>query len=503
MSISRTEAGAVSSSHQSQFDPATGEAKSHPGKQWLSLSVLLVGNFVTVLDLFIVNVALDKMRGGLHATAAEVQLFIVGYSVPYGVMLLNGARLGDLYGRRRLFLIGMTVFTIASALCGFAQSPAMLIGARALQGLGAALLMPQVFTSLRILFDGEQRRRAFGIMGAVQGVAACISQLAGGVLIDYGVAGLGWRLVFLINVPIGIAALIAGRFLIVETRAPGAARLDLRGAVIAAIGLALLLLPFMEGQDYGWPWWSLALPALSIPVFAYFAYYERRLSAAGGVPIIDVSLFRNIRFVYGVAGIFLFYSAISSFFLSLTMLLQPGLGLSPLWAGAVFTPSAVTFFAAALISPKLAAAIGHRALLTGVAIFGLSLLVAIATGAFAPANLSLLIIALMLNGAGQGLVIPLALNTVLGGVRDDQAGMGSGIVSTLQVMGTSFGVAIVGVLFFSFAPQLADPATRASAADAGHALSMATIYNLAAVIASFAGFYLLTRSTDAQHRRQT
>jgi MFS family permease len=499
MSISRTDAAASRPQHIDLVSE-TGETRSCHGNRWLSLSVLLVGNFVTVLDLFIVNVALDNMRGSLHATAAEVQLFIVGYSVPYGVMLLNGARLGDLYGRRRLFLIGMAVFTIASALCGFAQSPAMLIGARALQGVGAALLMPQVFTSLRILFDGEQRRRAFGIMGAVQGVAACISQLAGGVLIDYGVADLGWRLVFLINVPIGIVALIAGRFLIVETRAPGAARLDLRGAVIAAIGLALLLLPFMEGQDYGWPWWSLALPALSIPVFVYFAYYERRLSAGGGIPIIDVSLFRNIRFVYGVAGIFLFYSAISSFFLSLTMLLQPGLGLSPLWAGAVFTPSAVTFFAAALISPKLAAAIGHRALLTGVAIFGLSLLVAIATGALAPANLSLLIIALMLNGAGQGLVIPLALNTVLGGVRNDQAGMGSGIVSTLQVMGTSFGVAIVGVLFFSFAPQTADLAPGARAAAFGHALSVATIYNLIAVVASFVGFHLLTRATGRPSR---
>lgn len=495
----RTSADAVPRPQQPPFDSATCADKSYRGKHWLSLSVLLIGNFVTILDLFIVNVALDSMRSGLHATAAEVQLFIISYSVPYGVMLLNGARLGDLYGRRRLFLIGMAIFTVASALCGLAQSPMALIGARALQGLGAALLMPQVFTSLRVLFEGDQRRRAFGIMGAVQGVAACISQLAGGLLIDYGVAGLGWRLVFLVNVPIGLLALLAGRFLIIETRAPGAARLDLWGAAVAASGLALLLVPFMEGQDYGWPWWSLALPPVSLVVFAYFARYERRLSAAGGVPIIDVSLFRSVRFVFGVAGIFLFYSAISSFFLSLTMLLQPGIGLSPLWAGMVFTPSALAFFAAALLSPKLAASLGHRALLLGVAIFGLSFLVAIPTGLLAPANLVFLIVALILNGAGQGLVIPLALNTILGGIREEQAGMGSGVVSTMQVLGTSFGVAVVGVLFFSFAPQMGSPTPDSPVAAFGHALSMATIYNLIAVVASFAGFYLLTRA--AQTRR--
>lgn len=497
MSISRTSAGTAASSRRAQCAPATGDMKPRSGNRWLSLSVLLVGNFVTILDLFIVNVALDSMRSDLHATAAEVQLFIVGYSVPYGIMLLNGARLGDLYGRRRLFLVGMAIFTVASGLCGFAQSPAALIGARALQGLGAALLMPQVLTSLRVLFDGDQRRRAFGIMGAVQGVAASISQLAGGLLIEYGVAGLGWRLVFLVNVPIGVLALVAGRFLIIETRAPVAAKLDLYGAVIAAIGLALLLVPFMEGQDYGWPWWSLALPPVSLLVFVYFASYERHLAAAGGVPIIDVSLFKNGRFVCGVTGIFLFYSAISSFFLSLTMLLQPGIGLSPLWAGVVFTPSAVAFFAASLAGPKLAASIGHRALLIGVAIFGLSFLVAIATGALAPANLPLLIAGLILNGAGQGLVIPLALNTILGGVREDQAGMGSGVVSTMQIMGTSLGVAIVGVLFFSFVQPTADLPPDLRAAAFGRALSVATIYNLAAVIASFVGFHLLTRAARA------
>ncbi|MGO4683530.1 MFS transporter [Hyphomicrobium sp. 2TAF46] len=486
MSIQSTKA----ESNQLHIEPASGR-QAGERRRWQSMAVLLVGNFVTILDLFIVNVALGSIQKDLHASPADVALFMVGYSAPYGVMLLNGARLGDLYGRRRIFLIGMALFTAASGLCGAALTPAWLIAARALQGLGAALLMPQVFASLRVLFEGDQRRRAFGIMGAVQGVAASISQLAGGVLIEYGMAGLGWRWVFLVNLPIGLAALVAGRLLIVETRAPVPAKLDLRGAVIGALGLALLLVPFMEGQDHGWPWWSVVLPLLSVPVFGYFLSYERKLSARGGVPIIDVALFANHRFVAGVVAIFLFYSAISSFFLSLTMLLQPGLGLSPLAAGAVFTPSAIAFFAASLIGPKLAGWIGRKALLLGVTIFWTAMALAIGIGATSPDNLPLLIVSLILNGAGQGLVIPLALNATLSRVREDQAGMGSGMVSTMQIVGTSVGVAIVGVLFFSVIHQAGELVTATRTY--GHALAQATVYNVVVVTLSFVGFFLVTR----------
>lgn len=462
-------------------------------RRWLSLAVLLTGNFVTILDLFIVNVALSSMQRDLNASPAEVQLFMVGYSAPYGVMLLNGARLGDLYGRRRLFLIGMGLFTAASLFCGLARTPGGLIGARAMQGLGAALLMPQVFTSLRVLFEGEQRRRAFAVMGAVQGIAASISQILGGFLIEHGIAGLGWRLVFLVNLPIGLAALLAGRLLIAETKAPVAARLDLTGAMTSALGLALLLVPIMEGQDRGWPWWSFLLPAVSVFVFAGFVSYEKRLSARGGVPIIEVALFANGRFVAGVAAVFLFYSAISSFFLSFTMLLQPGLGLSPLVAGLVFTPSALAFFAGSLAGPRLTASLGPKALLSGVGVFAASFAVAIGTGAAAPDNLPLLVIAGILNGLGQGLVIPLALNAILSGIRPDQAGMGSGVVSTMQIVGTGFGVAIVGVLFFSAIRQAGQVAPDLRATTFGHALALATVYNLTASAASFLAFLVLTR----------
>lgn len=463
-------------------------AAKSPGR-WLALAILLTGNFVTILDLFIVNVAIPSIQRGLGATLAEVQLVLVVYAATYGVCLLNGARLGDLFGRRRLFLIGMVLFTIASGLCGIATTPALLIGARGLQGLGAAILMPQVLASIRVLFPVESRRRAFGIMGAVQGVAASISQLAGGALIEHGGAA-GWRLVFLINLPIGILAVVAGRFLLTETRAPVADRLDVHGALTGALGLAMLLVPVMEGREYGWPWWSIALPVLSIAVFAHFVSYEKRLRAAGGVPIIDIDLFANRRFVTGVIGVFLFYSSISSFFLSLTLLLQFGLGLAPLAAGWVFTPSAVAFFVGSLTGPKLAHRWGSKALLFGVTVFAAGLALSAYVGHAAVHSLGLMVVSLILNGLGQGLVIPLAFNAILSGVRDDQAGMGSGMLSTMQTVGTATGVTIVGVLLFAFVQHAggAAPAERY-----GQALAWATLYNVAAASVSLLMFRLSTR----------
>jgi MFS family permease len=210
--------------------------QAEKNRPWRALAVLLTGNFVTILDLFIVNVALPSIQSGLSASDTDLQLIVVAYALAYGLCLINGARLGDLFGRRRLFLAGMGLFTVASALCGAAVTPSQLILARALQGVGAGVLMPQVLASIRVVFEGEARRRAFGIMGAVQGVAASISQLLGGMLITLNPLDLGWRLVFLINVPIGIAALLAGRRALPEWRAPVPTRVDLRGALAGAHG---------------------------------------------------------------------------------------------------------------------------------------------------------------------------------------------------------------------------------------------------------------------------
>jgi MFS family permease len=236
------------------------------------------------------------------------------------------------------------------------------------------------------------------------------------------------------------------------------------------------------------------MPLLAIPIFVDFVRYEKRLLARGGVPIIDMSLFRNSNFVLGVVAVFLFYSAISSFFLSLTILLQVGLALTPLAAGAVFTPSAIAFFAGALAGPRVARSYGHKALLIGITIFASGLAMSIVAGAVAPDNLPLLIVSLILNGTGQGIVIPLALNTILSGIEEAQAGMGSGTVGTMQTIGASFGVTVVGILFFSLVGPDVTPAPELRSMHYGHAFAVATIYNVVASIASLLLFARLGRA---------
>ncbi|MGZ9895014.1 MFS transporter [Bordetella bronchiseptica] len=470
--------------------PSPNVERRHP---WRALAVLLTGNFVTILDLFIVNVALPSIQQGLSATDTDLQLVVVAYALAYGLCLINGARLGDLFGRRRLFLAGMGLFTLASALCGVAVTPWQLVAARALQGVGAGVLMPQVLASIRVLFEGEARRRAFGIMGAVQGVAATVSQLLGGALITMNAFGLGWRLVFLINVPVGIAALLAGRQALPEWRAPIAAKVDMWGALVGAVGLALILVPVMEGREHGWPWWSLAGPVLALLVLGYFVHYEQGLVRRGGVPMLDMGLFANRPFVAGIGAVFFFFSAISSFFFALTLLLQFGLGMAPLAAGAVFTPSALAFFGASLVGPRLAARHGHGALLFGVLVFAAGLALSAMTAATQPQNLPLLVASLVLNGAGQGLVIPLAFNAILGAVREEQAGMASGMLSTLQVVGTSVGVAVVGGVVFAVLEGAGGRPLAEGAMIHGRALAVAMVYNVAAALASLVLFRLATR----------
>lgn len=463
-------------------------------RRWLALATLLTGNFVVILDLFIVHVAVPDMRAGLPASDAQIQLVLAGYAAAYGICLMSGARLGDMYGRRRIFLFGMALFTVASLACGLSPSAGGLIIARIAQGIGAALLLPQVLASIRLLFADADRTRAFAIMGAVQGMAASVSQLLGGWLIEYGPGGLGWRMVFLINLPIGVLALIMGRKVLPES-ASMQGRIDIAGALAGAAGIALMLVPVMLGREQGWPWWSWCLPLASVAVWAAFLRHEHSLARSGGLPMFDVALLHNRPFLAGAFGMFFFYSAISSFFLSLTMLLQGGLHLSPLMAGLVFTPSAVAFFAGSLAGPRLQVYLGERTLFAGLCLFGLGLALAIWVGATRPDSLAWLVVSLVLNGLGQGMAIPAALGMLLDRVADAQAGVASGLVSTLQTLGNSAGVTIVGVVLFTGLAHI--PGTEAWRH--GAALAQATSYNVLATLISLVLFgYTLNIRTARQ-----
>ena len=426
---------------------------------WRGLAVLLLAGFVTIFDLFVVNVAIPAMQAGLAASFAQIGFIVAGYELAFGVLLITGGRLGDRFGRRRLFVLGMAGFTLASLLCGLAPGANALIGARVLQGLAAALLFPQVYASIRVHFDGDAGRRAFGLLGMTLGLAAIAGQVFGGWLVHADLFGLGWRNIFLINVPIGLGAIAAARH-IPESRAPERPALDGRGVLLVSAGLTCLLVPLIEGPAQGWPAWSIAALAAAALLLAAFHRQQGRRQAAGQLPLVDMRLLAERRFTLGALLVLLVYSTSSSFFLCFALLLQSGLGLDPFAAGRIFAPCSLGFVLASLAAPRLVARWGLRAIGAGALAYALSIGLLIAQVHVAGAGLAPLelIPLLIVVGAGQGLIMTPLLNLVLGFVPAAQAGMASGVIATLQQIGAALGVAVVGMLF-----------AAALAADAGTA----------------------------------
>ncbi|MBP7456561.1 MAG: MFS transporter, partial [Ottowia sp.] len=427
---------------------STPPARAVSGPPWLGLSVLLLAGFVTIFDLFVVNVAIPSMQADLDANFAQIGFIVAGYELAFGVLLITGGRLGDLFGRRRLFVIGMAGFTLASALCGLAPSAEFLIGARVLQGLAAALLFPQVYASIRVNFDGDDSRRAFGLLGMTLGLAAIAGQVLGGWLVHADLFGLGWRSIFLINVPIGLFAIAAART-IPESRAPQRPALDWMGVALVSAGLTLLLVPLIEGPGQGWPAWSLLSLGVAVLLLALFHRQQEQRRMAGGLPLVDMRLLAQRRFALGAVLVLLVYSTSSSFFLCFALLVQTGLGLDPFMAGSIFAPCSVGFVLASLAAPRLVARWGTRAIVAGAMVYAVSIGLLIAQVWMAGAELvpARLIPVLVVVGAGQGFIMTPLLNLVLGFVDEAQAGMASGVISTVQQVGAALGVAVVGILF--------------------------------------------------------
>jgi EmrB/QacA subfamily drug resistance transporter len=416
---------------------------------WL-LPVLFAPVFMVILDIFIVNVTAPSLRTDLGASDSDLQWVVAAYLLTYALSLITGGRLGDVFGRRRMFKLGIAGFTIASALCAAAPSPSALIVARLLQGFGGAAMWPQVLSIIQVEFSPAERPKAFGFQGLVQGLAAIAGQIVGGGLIALDVLGLGWRSVFLINLPVGLIALLLADRLIPESRSDTARRLDLRGVALATLTLSLVMIPAVEGRELGWPAWTFASLAAAIPAAALFVAAERRITARGGSPLIELHLFETRGFRIGLLSATTLYFVISFFFL-LSIYLQEGLGLSALDSGLAFTPIAVAFVTASLMGPRLAD--GAREYLPQVgamiAAFGLvtTILAVQATG-----NGSIsawLILAMVPVGGGMGAAIPPLINLVLRAVPPSDAGAASGTLVTAQQIGNALGVAAVGTVFFS------------------------------------------------------
>ncbi|MEA2684078.1 MAG: hypothetical protein QOK05_2406 [Chloroflexota bacterium] len=435
----------------------------HEGQHpFIALAVVLIASFMVLLDISIVNVAIPSIQRDLHASYAQIQFIFAGYQLSYAVILITGGRLGDIVGRKLMFIIGVTGFTLASLLCGLAQSGEQIVGFRVLQGVMAALMYPQIFSIIQVVIPPQRRATAFGLFGATIGLATITGPLAGGILIKLNLAGMDWRPIFLINLPIGIGAVVAALIYLPESKAPNAPKLDLAGVAIVSVALFLVTFPLVEGRDAGWPWWSWAMLVAALAVFALFAVFERGRERAGKDPLVALSLFKNRSFMAGVLLYFVFFSAMPALFLSLTLWLQIGLGFDALKAGLTTIPFAVGSGIFSGVAARFVTRFGRNLLSIGGVVLVVGVLAIIFTAHQVGPGLQgpELIPALFISGMGLGLVISPSVNFILAAVETKDAGSASGLITTVQQTGGAMGIAIIGVIFFGLIGSNADRITR-------------------------------------------
>jgi EmrB/QacA subfamily drug resistance transporter len=441
--------------------------------------VLFAPVFMVLLDVFIVNVTAPSLRSDLGASDSQLQWVVAAYLMTYAISLITGGRLGDVVGRRRMFRFGVAGFTAASVLCAAAPSAGALIAARLLQGLGGAAMWPQVLSIIQVELPASERPRALGFQGFVQGLAAISGQIVGGGLIALDPLGLGWRSVFLINLPVGVAAFLAARRVIPESRSETARSLDLAGVGLVSLVLALIMIPVVEGRDLGWPAWTFAAIAAAVPVAVLFVAVERRVSARGRAPLAELRLFEARGFRIGVASALLLYGVIAFFFL-LSIYLQDGLGMNAIDSGLAFTPLAVAYVTASLSAPRLSDSVREYLPQAGalVAALGLGATILAVQETIAGSLNIWLILAMLPVGAGMGMAIPPLVAQVLRAVPTSDAGTAAGMLTTSQQIGNALGVAIVGTIFFG------ELGSQTSPAAFGEAFSVALVAQALLALAS-------------------
>ncbi len=417
-------------------------------------AVLMVAALMDLLDATIVNVALPSIQRGLQAGPTSIEWVVSGYMLAFAATLIAAGRLGDLVGRRRVFLVGVVGFGSASLVCGIAQTPTQLVVARIVQGTAAAVLMPQVLASYRTMFTGRQRTNAYAVYGAVAGLAAALGVILGGALTQADLFGLGWRVVFLVNVPIALAVVVLALVFVPESRSDRHDRLDLLGAGVLAAALVAIVYPLLEGQRLGWPAWCFLLVAAGLALLVTLWLVEDRRRRTGIAPVLEPDLFRVPAFSAGIGVQALFGVGLQGFSLVLALWLQLGHTFGPLHAGVTMIAFSVGAVITAPMAGGLAVRLGRSVLIAGAAVMALGMVaIAIAAGAgggwvstwgLAPG--------MLLGGAGLGLLVVPLVNVVLAAVPGRSAGGASGIFSTAQQLGGAIGVAVVGSVFFSRLP---------------------------------------------------
>ena len=422
--------------------------------RWLVLGLVLIAEIMDLVDATIVNIAAPSIHAELGGSTTSMQWTLAGYTLSFAVGLITFGRLGDVLGRRRLFVIGAAGFALASALCGLATSPEMLIASRFAQGLLGAVMIPQGLAIIKAVFPADESAKAFAMFGPVMGLSAVGGPILAGVLIDANWFDAGWRMIFWINVPLAIAAVVGAVRVMPELRNRGGGRLDLTGVLLLTAASALLIYPLVQGREYGWPVWCFVLMAASVPLFALFARSERR----SHYPVIDPTLLRNRSFVAGLGVITSFFLAMSGFMLVFNLFTQLGLHYSPLRAGLSLVPFSIGIaIGAGVGGAVLAPRLGRTALQLGVVVMGLGMTGVWITLQLAGTGVTVwdFVPATLLAGLGSGMVFAPLFDIILAGVSDEAAGSASGVLTAMQQFGGAVGVAVIGTLFFELLPDRA------------------------------------------------
>jgi EmrB/QacA subfamily drug resistance transporter len=432
----------------------------------VAFGTVVTAAVMDLLDSTIAQVAAPTIRSELGGSYAVIEWVTAAYALAMAVGLLTGGRLGDIFGRRRMLLAGMAGFVLASAACAAAQSAAELIGARAVQGLLGAVMLPQVFGLIKDMFEAHEMGKAFGVYGPVMGLSAMLGPIASGGLISLDVLGTGWRAIFAVNVPVGLAALVLGFRTLPKAASTGASagagtgsgtggtrrgRLDLPGALLAGVAMFGLVFPLAQGHSLGWPAWLFAMMAGAVLALAGFGWYQVRRQRAGRDPLVEPSVFRHRPYLAGVVFSVVFTGSLGGIVMIFNVFLQNGLGFTP-WHSAVTTaPWAAGAFVGSAIGGIAMARLGRRVLHAGLVVEAAGLLgiYAVLRGVGGGVSTVDLLGPMVVGGIGMGMVFVPLFDIVMAGVRPQEMGSASGVLQTVNSLGMSLGIAGIGAIFFA------------------------------------------------------
>jgi EmrB/QacA subfamily drug resistance transporter len=417
----------------------------------IALVIVALAFAIDLLDTTIVNIGIPSIQVDLGASYASIQWLTAGYSLAFAVLLITGGRLGDVVGYKKLFMTGVAGFTLASLLSGVAWNTEVLIGARLFQGAMAALMVPQVLSLMQVMYKPKERGVVLGLFGAIGGLAASLGPVIGGLLIQANIAGLDWRPIFLINIPVGVFAFFAAIKFLPNGKSPHPLKLDVIGTGLIIVALGLLIFPLIQGRELDWPLWGYIMMAASLPIFALFWWWQLKKNDKDGSPLIIPALFKAHSFRVGLLVNIIFEMVLVGFFFTFTLMLQIGLGYKVLEAALTGLPTAVGIsLSIGFLAQKLTKRIGRYTMTLGAIVLAIGIGILILTlhnfgNATQPWQF---IPGLLLVGTGMGLIMGLMFSVTLQDVNPKDAGSASGTLNAVSQLGGAIGIAIIGVIFF-------------------------------------------------------